>query len=296
MPKSLLTGDAGVEVVFAKLAPALELDAFAAYTAASGDGLTLETAAGLSATAISSTAVAAIIGELEPTGRRTLVLESLRDSADSRAAVFRELGFASAVVGALVAGRPRARRRRARVRGRSERFGSAELTIIDTVISYLAAAYERRDLERHRHNAERREREFLTVLAHELRNPLAPVRNALEIIRANDRTRSPVEHSAYAMIERQLQQISRLADDLLDADQVVLGQVELAKQPRVARCRRRARRRTVAPVDRGGAAQLGARSAARKRLRSTPIRSAWRAPSPISSTMLRDAWTAAAES
>jgi CheY-like chemotaxis protein len=70
----------------------------------------------------------------------------------------------------------------------------------------------------------------LTVLAHELRNPLAPVRNALEIIRAHDRTRSAVEHSAYAMIERQLQQIGRLADDLLDANQVVLGQLELAKQ------------------------------------------------------------------
>jgi len=227
--EALLTGDAAVEVVFAKLAPALELDAFAAYTAAGGDGLVLATTVGLSTTAISATAVAGIIGELEPTGRRTLVLESLRDSADPRAAVFRDLGFASAVVGALVAGD--------RVlgavvlAGRSkQRFSSAELAIIDTVISCLAAAYERRDLERHRLNGERREREFLTVLAHELRNPLAPVRNALEIIRANDRTRSPVEHSAYAMIERQLQQISRLADDLLDADQVVLGQVELAKK------------------------------------------------------------------
>jgi CheY-like chemotaxis protein len=56
------------------------------------------------------------------------------------------------------------------------------------------------------------------------------VRNALEIIRADDRARSPVEHSAYAMIERQLQQIGRLADDLLDANQVVRGHVELAKQ------------------------------------------------------------------
>ncbi len=227
--EALLTGDAGVEVVFANLAPALELDALAAYTAASGDGLTLEAAAGPSATAISSTAVAGIVGELELTGRRTLVLESLRDSADPRAAVFRDLGFASAVVGVLVAGERTLGAVVLAARSK-QRFGSAELTIIDTVVAFLAAAYERRDLERHRHNAERREREFLTVLAHELRNPLAPVRNALEIIRANDRARSPVEHSAYAMIERQLQQISRLADDLLDADQVVLGQVELAKE------------------------------------------------------------------
>jgi CheY-like chemotaxis protein len=111
-----------------------------------------------------------------------------------------------------------------------DRFSAVELALADTIVSLLAAAYERRELVLHRDNAEHRKREFLTVLAHELRNPLAPVRNALEIIRANDRTRSPVEHSAYAMIERQLQQIGRLADDLLDANQVVLGELELARQ------------------------------------------------------------------
>jgi signal transduction histidine kinase len=228
---ALLTADAGVPDVFAMLAPALELDAFAAYSAAaSGDGgMTLESAAGLSPTAISSTAVASIVAELERAGRRTLVLESLRESTDARANMFRDLGFASAAVGALVVDD--------RVLGAvvlaaraKERFDSAELAIVDTVVSYLAAVYARRELSRQRFNAEHGKREFLTVLAHELRNPLAPVRNALEIIRTNDRTRSPVEHSAYAMIERQLQQIGRLADDLLDANQVVLGQVELAKQ------------------------------------------------------------------
>ena len=92
-----------------------------------------------------------------------------------------------------------------------ERFTAAERTLIDTVLCYLTAAYERRELTRHRRTAQsERKREFLTVLAHELRNPLAPLRNALEIIRSNDRARSPVEHSAYAMIERQLQQIGRL--------------------------------------------------------------------------------------
>jgi CheY-like chemotaxis protein len=98
------------------------------------------------------------------------------------------------------------------------------------VVCCLTGAYERRDLARHRSDSEDRKQKFLNVLAHELRNPLAPVRNALEIIRADDRTRSAVEHSAYAMIERQLQQIGRLADDLLDANQVVLGQVELTKR------------------------------------------------------------------
>ncbi len=228
--ESLLTSDGGAREAFAKLAPALGLDAFAAYSAANGDGgMTLETAGGVSSKAISSTVIAGIVAELERAGRRTLVLESLRDNADSRAAMFRDLGFASAVVCALVVD-DRALGAIVLATRSKERFSSAELAIIDTVVSYLAAACERRELNRHRYHAEHGKREFLTVLAHELRNPLAPVRNALEIIRANDRTRSPVEHSAYAMIERQLQQIGRLADDLLDANQVVLGQVELAKQ------------------------------------------------------------------
>jgi CheY-like chemotaxis protein len=227
----LLTNDASqVQEVYAKLAPALELDALAAFVATNGDrALTLETVSGLSDTAISSTAVGTIVAELERSERRTLVLESLARNADSRAAAFRDLGFASAVVGALVV-EDRLLGAVVLATRSKERFGSVELTLIDTLVCCLAAAYERRELARHCHDAEHRKREFLTVLAHELRNPLAPVRNALEIIRANDRTRSPVEHSAYAMIERQLQQIGRLADDLLDANQVVLGRVELAKQ------------------------------------------------------------------
>ena len=227
----LLTGDvATVRDAFVKLAPALELDAFAAFVAmGAGAELTLEAVAGLTEAALSSTAIAAIVAGLERAGRRTLVLDSLQRSTDPRAAIFRDIGFASAVVGALVVD-DRLLGAAVFASRSKERFTAAEVTMIDTVACYLAAAYERRELARHRGNAEHRKREFLNVLAHELRNPLAPLRNALEIIRANDRTPSPVEHSAYAMIERQLQQIGRLADDLLDANQVVLGHVELTKQ------------------------------------------------------------------
>jgi signal transduction histidine kinase len=227
----LLAGDVGpVQDAFVKLAPAFELDAFAAFVATgAGADLTLEAVAGMTETALSSTGISAMVTELERAGRRTLVLDSLPRSADPRAAIFRDLGFASAIVGALVV-EDRLLGAAVFASRSKERLAAAELTLMDTVICYLAAAYERRELVRHRSNAEHRKREFLNVLAHELRNPLAPVRNALEIIRANDRTPSPVEHSAYAMIERQLQQIGRLADDLLDANQVVLGHVELTKQ------------------------------------------------------------------
>ena len=226
----LKSGGTAVQDVFVRLAPTFQLDAFAAFAATGVDQtLTLEAASGLTNTAISSTAIAAIVAELERARRRTLVLDSLPRNPDSRAPVFRDLGFASAVVGALVVDdRPLGA---VVFASRSkERFSADELMLVDTVVCYLAAAFERRELARHRSTSEHRKQEFLNVLAHELRNPLAPVRNALEIIRANDRTHSAVEHSAYAMIERQLQQIGRLADDLLDANQVALGHLELAKQ------------------------------------------------------------------
>jgi signal transduction histidine kinase len=221
---------AAIQDVFVKLAPAFELDAFAAFVATGAEhALTLETVSGLTSTAISSAAISTIVAGLRRAERRTLVLDSLPLNPHSSAPLFRDLGFASAVIGALVVD-DRLLGAVVLASRSKERFTADELMLVDTVVCYLAAASERRDLARQRNTAEHRKEEFLNVLAHELRNPLAPVRNALEIIRANDRSHSAVEHSAYAMIERQLQQIGRLADDLLDANQVVLGHIELAKE------------------------------------------------------------------
>jgi signal transduction histidine kinase len=226
----LTSGSNTFQDVFAKLAPELELDAYACFVPGDGDSaFVLESARGMSSTALSGTAIAGIVAELARTGQRTLVLEALRQATHLRASVFRDLGFSSVVVGALAID-GRALGAVVLAARAKERFTPAERMVIDTVLCFVTAAYERRDLLRHRHDTEHRKREFLTVLAHELRNPLAPVRNALEIMRSDDRTPTPVEQSAYAMIERQLQQIGRLADDLLDANQVVLGEVQLEKQ------------------------------------------------------------------
>src|SRR5262249_52238190 len=72
--------------------------------------------------------------------------------------------------------------------------------------------------------------EFIAVLAHEIRNPLAPMRNALQIMRTNDHSPSAVGRSAYAMIERQVERIACLADDLFDTNQVAYGRGELDKE------------------------------------------------------------------
>jgi signal transduction histidine kinase/CheY-like chemotaxis protein len=68
---------------------------------------------------------------------------------------------------------------------------------------------------------------FLATLAHELRNPLAPIRNGLAILK----TRIPADlASIHAMMERQMQLATRLIDDLLDASRIDRGKLELHRQ------------------------------------------------------------------
>ena len=76
--------------------------------------------------------------------------------------------------------------------------------------------------------ASRRKDEFLATLAHELRNPLAPVRNALQILRLKSGDSQAVQ-SASEMMERQIGQMVRLVDDLLDVGRISRGKVELRK-------------------------------------------------------------------
>ena len=77
--------------------------------------------------------------------------------------------------------------------------------------------------------ADRRKDEFLATLAHELRNPLAPIRNGLHILRLAGDHREIAEQ-ARATMERQVQQMVRLIDDLLDLSRISLGKVELRRE------------------------------------------------------------------
>lgn len=74
--------------------------------------------------------------------------------------------------------------------------------------------------------SDRRKSEFLAVLAHELRNPLAPIRNALSIVRISEGDPHAVR-DATAVMERQIGQMVRLVDDLLDVSRISEGKIEL---------------------------------------------------------------------
>jgi CheY-like chemotaxis protein len=77
---------------------------------------------------------------------------------------------------------------------------------------------------------EREMNEFLAMLAHELRNPLAPIRNALNLMRIKSAGDSTQEWSRN-VIDRQLTQLTRLVDDLLDVGRIASGKITLHKEP-----------------------------------------------------------------
>ncbi len=74
--------------------------------------------------------------------------------------------------------------------------------------------------------ANRRKTEFLAVLAHELRNPLAPIQNGLEILKLDDGPTLP-KAKARDMMERQLHHLVSLVDDLLDVARITQGKIDL---------------------------------------------------------------------
>ena len=78
--------------------------------------------------------------------------------------------------------------------------------------------------------ADRRKDEFLALLAHELRNPLAPIRTGLELMRLAGDDRQVAEE-VRTMMERQTQQMVRLIDDLLDVNRITRGAIELRRSP-----------------------------------------------------------------
>jgi PAS domain S-box-containing protein len=101
--------------------------------------------------------------------------------------------------------------------------------LLDIYARHAADVIERFHFERALQEADRRKDEFIAVLAHELRNPLAPVRNAAHYLKlkglADPDVRQPLE-----MIDRQVNLMSRLIEDLLDVSRITRGVLELRRE------------------------------------------------------------------
>jgi PAS domain S-box-containing protein len=88
---------------------------------------------------------------------------------------------------------------------------------------------EQRKLQDALQDADRRKDEFLAMLAHELRNPVAPIRNAAEVL-ARLFAGAPQPSSLIGMIQRQSAHLARLLDDLLDVARITQGRIELRRE------------------------------------------------------------------
>jgi signal transduction histidine kinase/DNA-binding response OmpR family regulator len=101
------------------------------------------------------------------------------------------------------------------------------LRILDLLARHAADLVEHRQREEQLREANRRKDEFMAILGHELRNPLAPIVIALELIKRRGFDPFADEH---ALIEQQVRHMVRLVDDLLDVSRITRGAVELHKR------------------------------------------------------------------
>ena len=90
--------------------------------------------------------------------------------------------------------------------------------------------HDQKEMQEHLQEVDRRKDEFLATLAHELRNPLAPIRNSLEFLRLSNGDQAASEQAA-DIIGRQVNHLVRLVDDLLEVSRITRGKIELRKEP-----------------------------------------------------------------
>jgi signal transduction histidine kinase/DNA-binding response OmpR family regulator len=112
--------------------------------------------------------------------------------------------------------------------GRS--FSPADLGLAEDLAGRAAIALDNARLYAEVQQADRQKNEFLSMLAHELRNPLAPIRNAVQVLKLRAQDRSDLQ-AVRDIIERQVQHLVRLVDDLLDLSRITRGKIRLQTEP-----------------------------------------------------------------
>ncbi|HXG08276.1 MAG TPA: MASE1 domain-containing protein [Gemmataceae bacterium] len=166
--------------------------------------------------------------ELYPEVSDSLLEQFARDPEQQR--ILRGLGLRSAMMVPLPS--------RERVLGvitfasdrPGRRYGPEDLVLAQDLADRCAAALDNARLYGAAREADRRKDEFLAMLAHELRNPLAPIRTAVQILGLTG-TDTAAAARAREIIERQVRHMTRLVDDLLDVSRITRGQIKLQKEP-----------------------------------------------------------------
>ena len=223
--------EALVRALFGRISPHLGLEVVLNYAASEDVAeLTLFYSEGISAEHAERlgtlSAEAPLVCEVTHT-REPCALAGIQRSSDARHDVLKALGLNAyacfplhadeRMLGVLAVG--------SRTR---DHFEVDELEFLRTVTRYMTIAYERLRLVRELREADRKKDDFIALLAHELRNPLAPLRHGLHVMQqaAHD---PAVVARARAVMERQLSHMVRLIDDLLDVSRISLNKLRLRR-------------------------------------------------------------------
>lgn len=110
------------------------------------------------------------------------------------------------------------------------RYEQADLELAEDLARRASIAIDNCQLYAEVREADRRKDVFLATLAHELRNPLAPIRSSVEVMQMKG-IDDPEINWARDVIERQVEQMTRLVDDLLDISRISRGKIQLHKEP-----------------------------------------------------------------
>lgn len=156
-----------------------------------------------------------------------LLVETARDEEDL--ARLREAGLCSCIIVPLRAHEKIIGALSLVTTDSGRKYSEADLRFAEDLASRAALAVDNARLYTEAQEADRRKDDFLAILAHELRNPLAPIRNAVQVMREQGPGNPQIVRQE-EIIERQAGQLARLLDDLLDVARITRGKLELRKE------------------------------------------------------------------
>jgi PAS domain S-box-containing protein len=214
-----------------KIGPHLGVDAYLNYMVTeSGEALRLSSCEGIPVEATRQVAQLefgqAICGTAAR-DRRPIVATHIQQSDDPKVQLAKSWGIRAYACNPLVVGN--------RLLGTlsfasrlKDQFDTEEVAFIETICHYVTVACERLRLLDELKAADRRKDEFLAILAHELRNPLAPILSAVKVLHLKG-SPAPEARGSREIIDRQIEHLTRLVDDLLDVSRITRNRLELRR-------------------------------------------------------------------
>ena len=113
--------------------------------------------------------------------------------------------------------------------GSGRKYTATDLAVAEDLAHRAAISIENARLYAEVRENDRRKDEFLAMLAHELRNPLAPIRTGLDLMDMPECDAATAQWTR-TMMKQQVQQLVRLVDDLLDVSRIMRGKIQLRKE------------------------------------------------------------------